>query len=84
VNASELKRCQDMVAKVVENLGKIRETNHVSKNELSQLSGLSRSAILRIETSLRQPTLNSLFRLSRALGIDLWKVVKAAEQSQKN
>lgn len=72
-----------MVTKVVEELGNIRETNHVSKNELGQLSGLSRSAILRIETSSRQPTLNSLFRISRSLGIDLWKVIKAAERSEK-
>jgi len=47
-------------------------------NVLSQRAGLNQSAISLIERGLRSPNLETLIRLSEALGVDLWQIIKDA------
>lgn len=78
VNKRELNQCEKVVTVVVGSLKQARESAGLSKSELSQKSGLSRSAILRIENGERQPTLFSLVRICRSIPIDLGKVISKA------
>jgi len=50
----------------------------LSMNVLSQRAGLNQSAISLIERGLRSPNLETLIRLSEALGVDLWQIIKDA------
>jgi HTH-type transcriptional repressor of puuD len=52
-------------------LTELREQHGLSKNKLSKLSGVSQSVISYIESGQRQPTLDVLERLSKALGMSL-------------
>lgn len=60
-------------------LGKERERLKMSKNELSQRSGISRTAIRLIEAGERQPTIYTAALLSLALGIKLSDLVRNSE-----
>ena len=51
-----------------------------SKNELARYSGLSQPMIRYIETGTRIPTVDSLARLSRALGVDVSRLMVQAER----
>lgn len=49
----------------------LREARKMSKNQLAQKSGLAQSFISAIEAGKKQPTVDSLSRICRALGITL-------------
>ena len=63
---------------VVRLLAECREQTGISKNELSQRTGLSRAAIRLIEEMKRKPTLYTLLRISEGLGVELWELLKEA------
>lgn len=44
---------------------------------------LSHSMVSRVEQELRRPTLDTLLRIAGAMEIDLWPLIKKAEQSFK-
>ncbi len=44
---------------------------------------LSHSMVNRVENELRSPTLDTLLRIAVAMEIDLWPLIKQAEQSLK-
>jgi len=60
-------------------LEECRETQLVSKRELSQRTGVSRTAIRMIENGESQPTVYILLKISNGLGLDLWKLLKKAQ-----
>jgi transcriptional regulator with XRE-family HTH domain len=57
-----------------------RESGGLSLNRLAELTRLSRQMISFIETSRRIPTVDTVARISRALGIPFSKLVAEAER----
>jgi len=55
-----------------------REQLGLSKSVVAQKAGLSIAMISFVERELRKPTLDTLLRMSEALDIDLWKVLRRA------
>lgn len=53
-------------------------------NKLAALSGIHVSTISLVERGLRSPTLDVLLRISEALEIDLWTILKEATESAKS
>lgn len=62
---------------VVKKLVQIRLKKGVSQNRLAELSGMSRSGIRHFESGDTNPTLYSLLKIGRALGVNLGRVVIA-------
>jgi len=69
---------EEIVCNVVYLLRQERERQGVSMNALSKLAGLSQAMISLIERDLRNPTLDTLLRITNALDIDLSKVINHA------
>ena len=59
----------------------LRESKTLSKNKLSQQSGVSRQAIRMIESGEREPAAATLYDLAKGMGIPLWKIIKQAEEA---
>jgi len=57
-----------------------RESSGLSLNRLAELTRLSRQMISFIETNRRIPTVDTVARISRALGIPFSKLVAEAEK----
>lgn len=57
-----------------------REAQSVSKRELSQRIGVSRTAIRTIENGERSPSVYILLKICKGLEIDLWKLIKEADK----
>ena len=49
---------------------------------LAEKSGLSVAMISYVERGLRNPTLDTLLRITLALDIDLWRLIKRASTAQ--
>ena len=64
---------------VVEILRTTRESKGISMTELADRAGLSRSIISLVERELRNPTLDTLLRISQALGVSLGEVIARSE-----
>jgi len=62
-------------------LKEIREEKKVSKNELSQRSGVSRTAIRDIENGHSSPSLYILLLLTKSLDVKLWSLLKKLDKS---
>ena len=61
-------------------LQKRRESIGMSMNRLAERSGLSLTMISFVERGLRKPTMDTLLRISEALDVELWKVLKKATE----
>ena len=57
-----------------------REKQSISLNLLAQKAGLSRQTVAFIEQGLRNPTLNTFFRLASALNIEPEKIIAQARK----
>ena len=66
---------------VVRLLREKRESLGLSMNAVAKRSRLSHSMISRVEHELRRPTLDTLLRITEAMEIDLWPLIKEAEQA---
>ena len=66
-------------SQVVRILRKERLKAHLSMLVLSQRAGLSQAMISLVERDLRNPTLDTLLRVSSALDLDFAKVFKQAQ-----
>jgi len=66
---------------VVRLLREEREKSGVSMNALAQRSGLSQSMVSLVERDLRNPTLDTLFRIADALEIDLADIIRRAKNA---
>jgi transcriptional regulator with XRE-family HTH domain len=56
-----------------------REAMGLSMNEVAARAGLSHTMISRVERGLRRPTLDTLLRIAGAMKLDLWPLLKKAE-----
>lgn len=65
-------------------LQEIRVEKGLSQEELAQMSSLDRTYISLLERGLRQPTLNSLFKISKNLGISPSEFVKLLEHQNED
>ena len=59
-----------------------REALGLSMNEVASRAGLSHTMISRVERELRRPTLDTLLRITGAMKIDLWPLLKKAESQE--
>ncbi len=57
-----------------------REKQKISLNLLAQKAGVSRQTVAFIEQGLRNPTLNTLFRLTSALEVEPEKMIVRARK----
>jgi transcriptional regulator with XRE-family HTH domain len=60
-----------------------RVAEGLSMYAVAKRARLSHSMVSRVEQELRRPTLDTLLRMAVALEIDLWPLIKKAEQSFK-
>ena len=72
----------DIIAPIlVRLLREKRETLGLSMNAVAKRAGLSHTMISRVEHELRRPTLDTLLRITEAMEVDLWPLIKKAEKS---
>jgi transcriptional regulator with XRE-family HTH domain len=64
-------------------LKKIRNSKGVSQEKLAEKSHLDRTYISLLERGLRQPSLDTIFRLSSSLDIKPSELVKLTEEAKK-
>ena len=74
---------QIISSKVIEALRTERLRQNLSMNVLAQKTGLHVSMISLIERELRKPTLDVFLRISEALCVDLWKILKSATEKAR-
>lgn len=79
--AADKKSQQAVCARIAQSLRQEREKRRISMNALAERAGLSQQMISYVERELRNPTLETLLRMSAALEVDLWKLIKRAETS---
>ncbi|MDR3457120.1 MAG: helix-turn-helix transcriptional regulator [Verrucomicrobiae bacterium] len=72
----------DIVAPIVVRLlREKREALGLSMNAVAQRARLSHTMISRVERELRRPTLDTLLRITEAMDVDLWPLIKKAEKT---
>lgn len=71
---------QDICARVARTIERERLARDLSMTRLAEGAGLSRQMISYVERGKRIPTLDTLLRIVRVLGIDLADVISAAER----
>jgi transcriptional regulator with XRE-family HTH domain len=67
-------------SQVVRLLKAEREKRDISLNLLAQKAGVNRQTVAFIERGLRNPTLNTLFRLTSALEVEPEKIIARARK----
>ncbi|MFZ1072914.1 MAG: helix-turn-helix transcriptional regulator [Verrucomicrobiia bacterium] len=67
-------------SQVVRLLKAEREKRGISLNLLAQKAGVSRQTVAFIEQGLRNPTMNTLFRLTTALEVEPEKIIARARK----
>ena len=75
-------RAQKITAIIAAMLARERQRQGLSKNRLASLSGLDPRAIALIENGERQPGIHTVLRITGALDIDLWRLLKEAESTK--
>jgi transcriptional regulator with XRE-family HTH domain len=65
-------------AQVARLLREEREKRQISMTALAERAGLSRTMIRFVEREVRNPTLETLLRITNALGIDLSELIRKA------
>lgn len=75
---------QAICSQVASLLREERERQKLSLNVLAARAGLSRQMVSYIEQEERNPTLETLLRLTEALGVELDDVIKRARLFDKN
>lgn len=70
-----------MCSHVARRLCEERERQKLSRNRLSEMAGLSRQMITFVEREERNPSLETLFRITVALGLPLSRIIKEAEEA---
>ena len=69
-----------IAANVVRLLREERENRGLSMNVVAQRSGLSHSIVSLIERDLRNPTLDTLLRITEAIEVDLGEILTKARK----
>lgn len=57
--------------KVAKRLAQVRRDKGLTQEQLAENSGLDRVAIANIETGLRRPTVTTMYRLARGMGVQV-------------
>ncbi|MFN3407407.1 MAG: helix-turn-helix domain-containing protein [Limisphaerales bacterium] len=73
---------EKICSRVVKLLRSERERQGISMNELAQKAGLSQAMISLMERDLRNPTLDTLLRISRALNVELGMLITSATRTE--
>jgi XRE family aerobic/anaerobic benzoate catabolism transcriptional regulator len=73
---------EKLLAAVVDRLRRERERRGLSKKKIAAMSGISRTAIVMIESGQRSPSLMICLRLADALGLRLDNVLRGAYRSR--
>jgi DNA-binding phage protein len=68
---------------VARQLGSERLRRGISMTQLAQRAGLSRQMVSYVESGARNPTLDTLLRISNALDIDLGRLINRASKMPK-
>ena len=72
-----------VIAKLVGLLREKRLLKELSLNQVATRSGLSHAMVSRVEKRERLPTIDTLLRISEALGADLAKLIRESVKSVK-
>jgi len=62
-------------------LRQIREQKKMSQDRLSELAGLDRTFISLIECGKRKPSLETINKITHALDVKTWEVLKYIEET---
>lgn len=71
----------DICARVADSLKRERLAQQLSMTRMAADAGLSRQMISYVEDKKRVPSLDTLLRMSSALGVDLADIIRAAERA---
>lgn len=80
---SEQARPDAICAEVATLLRARRVEKGLTTTEVARRAGLSQQMVSYVEKRARKPTLDTLFRMAQAMEIDLWPLVKDAEERAK-
>ena len=80
VSSGQLEQVCSQVARI---LREEREKRKISMTELAARAGLSRTMIRFVEREVRNPSLETLLRITNALQIDLAEVIRKANTESK-
>jgi transcriptional regulator with XRE-family HTH domain len=73
-------RNRAIVSALAKLLSAERQRQGLSMNELAARAGLSQQMVSYVEREMRNPTINTLLRITRVLEIDLADLIRAAIQ----
>jgi len=65
-------------------LKEVRTQKKISQNELANLAELDRTYISLLERGLRQPTIETVFKLAEALGLKASSLIQKIETHNEN
>jgi transcriptional regulator with XRE-family HTH domain len=68
-----------MSRRLADALRRHRERHHQSLGDLSRATGLSKTSLLRLEAGEGNPSLETLWRLARAMGVSVGQLLEAPE-----
>lgn len=68
------------VGKIIKNY---REERKLSQEVLSGLAGIDRSHLSKIELGVRSPTVNVLYKIANAMGVEASEILSAAEKERR-
>lgn len=75
------KRRANICSQVCKLLRKEREKRGISMTSLGEKAGLSQQSISYVEREMRIPNLDTLIRITDALGSDLSEIIREAQES---
>lgn len=70
-----------VIAELIGSLRERRLQKKLSLNQVATRSGLSHAMVSRVEKGERLPTIDTLLRISEALGADLAKLIRRAKRA---
>jgi transcriptional regulator with XRE-family HTH domain len=62
-------------------LRRARERARLTQEELAFADGVDRSYISQLENDRRSPTLELLFRLCKAMDVQVWRIIRRVEET---
>lgn len=70
-----------MCTAVASTLRAEREARGISMNAVAERGGLSQQMVSYVERGMRKPTIDTLLRMTHAIGIDIADVLQRAQKS---
>ena len=69
-----------MALDYITGIGRERIRAGLSMTEVAEGAGLSQQMVSYIERGMRKPTVDTLWRITDVLGLDLWRVLRTVEK----